>query len=268
MLTKKDYECRSGAARYFDRERAQKYDCQIRMVVPGYEALHSIVCSLLQLELKKQASLLIAGAGTGTEIVKLGESSPGWRFMGVDPSADMVTVAHQRVSERGISERVDLYEGLVHQLSSSELFDAATLILVLHFVPDDGEKLRLLRSISSRLKPGAPFVIADLHGDRTSGRFWRFIAAWKNRQAALGMTGEEIEGLFENILSEIQFIPAKRIETLMYEAGFDDIEPFYGTLLLGGWVARKSVGIRGAARSVHNPRSRSGQGCATEALTV
>ena len=82
------------------------------------------------------------------------------------------------------------------------------------------------------------------------------------------MTGEEIEGLFENILSEIRFIPAKRIETLMYEAGFDDIEPFYGTLLLGGWVARKSVGIRGAARSVHNPLSRPGLGCATEALTV
>ena len=230
-------------ARCFGRERAQKYDCQIRIVLPGYEALHSMTCSLLQLDLKEQAHLLIVGAGTGVEMIELGTSNPSWRFMGVDPSPDMIALARQRVTERGLAERVKLHTGLAHELPPSESYDAATLILAMHFVPDNGEKLRLLRGIAKRLKPGAPLILADLHGDRTSNRFARFIAAWKRRQIALGMTAEEVEGLFQNILSETEFIPEERIITLMYEAGFNDIEPFYSTLLLGGWVARRCLAV-------------------------
>ncbi len=242
MLAQARLEDKSNldVVRCFNSERAQKYDCQIRMVILGYEALHSVACSLLQLDLKKQARLLIVGAGTGTEIVNLGESNPRWQFMGVDPSADMISVAYQRVKEKGLSERAELYTGLTHGLPALESYDAATLMLVMHFVSDEEEKLRLLRSISMRLKPGAPLILADLHGDRTSDRFVRFLAAWKRREIALGMTTEEVEGLFHNILSEIQFIPEERIVALMHEAGFDHIEPFYGTLLLGGWVARRS----------------------------
>jgi tRNA (cmo5U34)-methyltransferase len=241
-------------ARCFDSERAQNYDCQIRIVVPGYEALHSTACSLLQRKLKEQARLLIVGAGTGKEIIQLGNSNPGWQFTGVDPSPDMITIARRRVIERDLSGRAKLHACLAHDLPVSEPYDAATLMLAMHFVPDDGEKLRLLHSISSRLKPGAPFILADLHGDRMSERFARFIGAWRCRQIALGMTAEEVEGLFQNILSEIQFIPEKRIMALMREAGFEHIEPFYGALLLGGWVARRnnrpSAIRRGRGRAV------------------
>jgi hypothetical protein len=57
------------------------------------------------------------------------------------------------------------------------------------------------------------------------------------------MTTEEVEALFENILLETQFIPEKRITTLMQEAGFEHIAPLFGALLLGGWVARRSGGV-------------------------
>ena len=207
------------AARRFDSERARKYDCQIRVAIPGYEALHGMACSLLQLDLGEQARMLIVGAGTGTEILYLGESNPRCLFTGVDPSSDMISVARRRVAEGGLSGRVRLHAGLTHELPALELYDAATSILVMHFVPDDGEKLRLLRSISARLKPGAPFVLADLHGDLNSDRFARFVAAWKRRQMALGMTGEEVEGLFRNILSEIRFVPENRITALIDARG-------------------------------------------------
>lgn len=225
----------------FDRRRAQNYDCQIRMVVPGYEVLHSTVCSILQLELREQAHLLIVGAGTGTEIVHLGEINQRWQFTGIDPSPDMIAVARQHVTERSLSKRVKLHTGLAHELLESEPYDAATLILVMHFVPDDGEKLRLLRDVYTRLKPGAPLILADLHGDITSDRFARFLAIWRRRQLALGMTAEEIETLFQNILSETQFISEERTTDLIYEAGFDRVEPFCSTLLLGGWVAYKGT---------------------------
>ncbi len=155
----------------------------------------------------------------------------------------MIAIAHQRIRERALAERVKLLTCSAHELPTSESYDAATLLLAMHFVPDDGAKLELLRSISTRLKPGAPFILADLHGERTTNKFGRFMAAWRYRQLALGMTAEEVEGLFQNILSETQFISEKRIITLMHKAGFEHIEPFYGTLLLGGWIAHRSEDI-------------------------
>lgn len=149
---------KSDAKHRFDSEGAQIYEHRIPMVVPGYEALHSMAYSLLQLDLEEQARLLIVGAGTGMEIVHLGEDNPGWRFTGVDPSADMVAVARRRVMESGLSGRVELHASFAQELPASESYDAATLILVMHFIPDDGEKLELLRSISARLAPGAPLT--------------------------------------------------------------------------------------------------------------
>lgn len=224
----------------FGGERAMKYDRGIRMVVPGYEALHGMAHSLLRLDLEERARLLIVGAGTGTEVLGLGESNPGWLFAGVDPSADMVAIARRRVAERGLQDRVDLHTGRTHKLPATQPYDAATAILVMHFLPDDGQKLELLQSISARLKAGAPFVLADLCGDATSAQFARFFAAWRQRQLSLGMEEDDVEEMFEDVSSNIQFVPEQRVVTLMHEAGFEGIERFYGALLFGGWVARKS----------------------------
>lgn len=232
---------KSDAGHRFDSEGAQIYDHRIRTVVPGYEALHRMAYSLLQLDLGEQARLLIVGAGTGMEIMHLAEDNPGWRFTGVDPSADMVAIARRRVTNSGLSERVELHTGFAHELPTSEPYDAATLLLVMHFVPDDGGKLELLRSISARLKPGAPFVLADAHGDRTSDRFARFMAAFKRLQIALGKTTEEVEEMFQRFPSDVHFATEERTMALLHEAGFEHVEPFYGAMLFGGWIARRSV---------------------------
>lgn len=143
--------------------------------------------------------------------------------------------------EGNLSERVALHAGRAHELPVSEPYDAATLILMMHFVPDNAEKLKLLQSISTRLKPNAPLILVDLHGDRTSDQFVRLIAAWRLRQIALGTATEEVEEMFRRIPTEIHFVPEERITALLHEAGFDRIEPFYGALLFGGWVARRST---------------------------
>lgn len=231
-------------ARHFDSEGTRKYDHRIRKVMPGYEVLHGLARSLLRLDLKERAHLLIVGAGTGMEVVHLGEDNPGWRFTGVDPSTDMLAVARRRMVKGGLSGRVELHAGFAQELPASESYDAATLILVMHFIPDDGEKLELLRSISARLAPGAPLILADLHGDKNSDRFARFIAAWRRRQLTLGMTSDDVKEMFEHLLSNVHFVPEERIVGLMYEAGFGDIEPFYGAFLLGGWVARRAGDTR------------------------
>jgi tRNA (cmo5U34)-methyltransferase len=227
--------------RLFGGEQVQNYDRGIRKMVPGYEALHSMARSLLRLDLEDRASLLIVGAGTGTEILGLGEGNPGWRFTGVDPSSDMLAIARKRVAERGFQNRVELHTGFVYELPASPPHDAATAILVMHFLPDDGQKLDFLRSISARLKPGAPLILADLHGDETSARFAHFIATWRERQLALGMAREDVDEAFRTMSSHVHSVPEGRIVALMHEAGLHSVERFYNALLFGGWIARGSA---------------------------
>jgi len=233
-------EDRAAPSRRFDGAHARQYDDRIRTAVPGYEALHEVAGSLLRRLLGQRARLLVVGSGTGEEIARLGGHNPGWSFVGADSSPDMVAVCRERVAEAGLSERVELHTGPVQELHDSTRYDAATSILVLHFLPDDGEKLALLESVAARLEPGAPFLLADMHGDRRSDRFADLFDAWKHWQVLAGILEEDVGERLQSTLADVHFVPERRISELLTEAGFGDIERFYGALLFGGWMARKA----------------------------
>lgn len=224
----------------FDNEFAENYDRGIRVAAPGYEALHDMAHSLLRLELEERARLLVVGAGTGMEIAGMGAEEPGWSFTGVDPSADMISVARRRLAPGGLAQRTDLRVGYTRDLPPTEPYDGATAMLVMHFLPDDGQKLEFLQSISARLRTGAPLILADLHGDENSTRFSRFLAAWRLRQLASGMEEKDAEEMFRGLRSVVRFVPEERIIALLHEAGFEDVERFYGAMLFGAWLARKA----------------------------
>lgn len=227
----------------FDNERSGKYDYWIRATIPGYEALHDMAMFFIRSGMDdppKAPRLLIAGSGTGMEISYFAQKNPEWSFTGVDPSTDMNAVAESRLRELGLSQRARLHTSFVHELPETGLYDAATLILVMHFLPDDGSKLAILESISERLKPGTPFVLADLHADKNSRKFPRFISAWKARQRTTGISGEDLEKMFADLHTNIHFVPEERVLALLKEAGFGEIDRFYNAMLFGGWVARRA----------------------------
>lgn len=64
-------------------------------------------------------------------------------------------------------------------------------------------------------------------------------AAWKNQQL---FTRGENEGVSEEFIireKEVQFIPQKRIKSLLEEVGFINIHKFFKAYLFGGYVAIK-----------------------------
>lgn len=226
----------------FDEERSGRYDAWIRKTIPGYESLHDMAMFFIKTGMKnapENPRILIVGSGTGMELSYFAERNPPWKFIGADPSSEMTAIAKRRIEANGLSERVGIHTGFVHELSESESFDAATLLLVMHFLPDDGQKLALLESISERMKPGSPFAMADLHADKNSPRFTRFLETWKARQSTTGITDEDLGKMFDDLRENIHFIPEERILALLEEAGFTDIERFYNAMLFGGWVAQK-----------------------------
>jgi tRNA (cmo5U34)-methyltransferase len=228
-----------GEVFQFTAEHARNYDAGIRVSGLGYELLHDLTGAFLGSLLGAEADLLIVGAGTGEEIVQLGARYPGWRFTGVDPSPEMLAVAQQRLAEAGLAERTTLHVGVVDDLPTTSRFDAATLLLVMHFLPDDGAKLALLRAIASRLHPGAPLILADLHAQLDSPEDTRRWQAWDERQRTHGIAAANREEMFRQLPRFVHFVPEARIQALLSEAGFTPGERFFQALLFGGWIARR-----------------------------
>lgn len=215
-----------------------EYDEMARMSIPGYDALHTMALSFLRSKLPEKANLLIVGAGSGMELVTFGKANSHWQMLGVDPSVNMLTIAQQKIEQQGLTERVKLFQGYTQELPEDFLYDAATCILVMHFLPDDGSKLELLQSISRRLKSSAIFILVDLFGEKRNETF-ELAQVWRLYSQEMGMTLEMIEKREKGRQEGIYPIPESRVLELLEQAGFGNSIRFYTGLLFGGWIATK-----------------------------
>lgn len=225
----------------FNQERANQYDFDIRKAIPGYEALHRMAQDLLENSLSSSANLLVVGSGTGMELVNYSRQNPQWLLTGIDPSSEMMTIAQQQLANHKLLEKVSLYNGYLDTLPEIEIFDGATLILVMHFLPDDGSKLNLLKNVASHLKVGAELIVADLYGDQSADYFAKFKQAWQTLYfKQLDETARvKAEENFEiSINNSIYFVPEIRIIELLNLAGFSCVAKFYNAFLFGGWTAK------------------------------
>ncbi len=225
---------------HFDAKLAAVYEMNIRRFCPSYEALHRMLVPWLR-ELPSNATYLIAGAGTGSEILTLGRAFPNWRFTAVDASAEMLKVCQANVGEAGLTEQVDFFAGKMQTFQATSSFDAASAIFVSHFIRGHDEKLAFFRAVAANLKPGGIFILADLFGDPVSPDFNRIFETWLNFYASHGVAAEELSKSRTHIERDISFIPEEELAALLREAGFTTPVRFYQTFLFGGWIATKDT---------------------------
>lgn len=229
----------SGDLAHFDAERTAEYQQRAHLFIPGYQTIHALTLALLQGVLGPEARLLVAGIGTGKEAEVLCQE-PGWRLTGVDPSASMLRVCQAMVAERGMTERVELVEGQVSGLPETPLYDAATAILIWHFIPDDGAKLDFVQALARRLKPGGELVLVNHFSvlDYSDGPLHR--TAW-GHYAHHGGWGslKEITEKIADRATRLHSVSQTRQAELLAQAGFGPPRPFFQALSFGGWLARK-----------------------------
>ena len=225
---------------HFDESLAAKYDSRIRLFCPSYDTLHQMIVPWLQ-SLPEQSSFLSAGAGTGAEIITLGQRFPFWHFTAVDVSPDMLNACQNRVADAGMANRVDFFNSQLQEYQSPAPFDAASSVFVSHFIKGREEKLAYFRSIAANLKPSGLFILADLFGDKGSTEFERLLNAWMVSYASHGTSAEELAQDRTHIDRDVSFIPESELLALLNEAGFDTPVRFYQTFLFGGWVTAKHV---------------------------
>lgn len=217
--------------------RERTYDDDIRAAMPGYELLHETAAAFLPGLVGQRARVLVVGAGSGEEVVRLGRENPGWRFVAEDPSAEMLAVAREKIDAAGLADRVAFVPGPVEAVASDDRCDAATMILVQHFLPDDGAKLSILREIAARLRPGAPLFLANMHGDLAAGGDQQRYQAWKRRQMTLGMSASDAEAMFSGLPTVVHFVSEDRTRRLLEDAGFSDVVQVFRAFMIGGWLA-------------------------------
>jgi tRNA (cmo5U34)-methyltransferase len=220
-------------AHFSDPASVARYAEGPRRLVPGLDALHRMALLLLAERAPKDARVLVLGAGGGLELKVFAEGQPGWRFDGVDPAAAMLKLAEEMLGP--LAARVSLHEGYIVSAPDGP-FDAATCLLTLHFLSLE-ERLRTLQDVRSRLRPGAPFVVAhhSFPRDEASRELW------SSRFAAFAVASGVDRGMVETgrgfIAHQLPALSPEQDEALLREAGFSDVSLFYAAFTFRGWVA-------------------------------
>lgn len=200
--------------------------------VPGFADLHRMVMLLLAEHAPEAANILVLGAGGGLELKALAEAQEGWRFVGVDPSLEMLDLARRLL--RPSLQRVELHHGTIDAAPPGP-YDGATCLLVLHFLERD-ERLRTLREIRKRLRPGATLVVAHHscpQGDELHRWLSRSIAF--GSEAPLNFAAASVSA--SAMESRLPILSVDEDEALIREAGFSKVAMFYAGLTFRGWVA-------------------------------
>jgi tRNA (cmo5U34)-methyltransferase len=218
---------------FSDPEAVARYLDGPRRFVPGLADLHRMTAILLAERAPADARVLVLGAGGGLELKALAEAHPGWTFVGVDPSGPMLTLAAQTLGP--LAARVELVQGYIEDAPPGP-FDAATCLLTLHFL-GPAERCRTARDIRRRLKPGGPFVAA--HGSFPQGEGAR--ARWLSRYAAFavasGIDPQKASAARTAVETSVSMLGPEQDRTILYDAGFSDVELFFAAFTWRGWIA-------------------------------
>ncbi len=226
----------------FDNARAAEYATQSRIALAGYDACHELSACLLSAHLGSDArTVLVAGAGgTAQEILVAARLEPRWSFVAADPSPAMLAMAMEHVDAAGLSGRVEPFAGTVESLPGQRQFDAATLIGVLHHVPEPEGKRGILRTLADRLATGAPLIVACNRSPYASQPL--FLAAWARRWRMAGASESEVEAKLGKIRrGAVPPASENEVEALLAEAGLHRPLRFFSSLFWSSWIAFKDA---------------------------
>ncbi len=217
-----------------------QHDRLVQQVVPGYASLARLGVALLAaspLGARPGARILVAGCGTGAELLEARHQRPDWQLTALDPSEAMLAAARQRLHDQ---PGIHWQASTVEQLACGDPHDGALAVLVLQALPDDGSKLAFLTALARQLKPGAQALLVDLAEPERSPLQAQL------RQARLGYqraSGLDVDPQSPPQLSQaVHPIGASRLTALVDAAGFGDPARIFQALDVEGYLMQRRDG--------------------------
>jgi len=201
--------------------------------VPGFHALQQMALLLLAEHVPSNGNVLVLGAGGGLELKVFAERQPEWRFLGIDPSAEMLKLAENTLGS--LATRVELLEGYIDSAPNTR-FDGATCLLTLHFLSAE-QRLHTLKELCRRLKPGAPLVVAHHSFPQSEPEKFRWLSRYAAFATLSGIPEAHAKSGIEAIGAKLPLLSPEQEIALLSDAGFQSIELFYAAFTFKGWVA-------------------------------
>jgi tRNA (cmo5U34)-methyltransferase len=220
----------------FNQQAASVYDSQWARLAPFRDALHLLASAVLA-ALPADARILCVGAGTGAEILSLAEKFPGWRFTAVEPSAPMLDVFRRKAQEQGIASRCTFHDGYLDSLPQGEPFDAATSLLVSHFILKQDERAGFFQGIRQRLRTNGILINSDLASDTNAAHYGALLEVWMHTMAGADLTQEKLEQMRAAYRRDVAILPPEVVAGIIASAGFAAPVQFYQCGLIHGWFA-------------------------------
>lgn len=188
--------------------------------------------------------MLVAGCGSGTELLEARLQRPDWLLTGLDPSAAMLDLAHRRLGNDGT---IRWHQGTVESLGVEAGFDGALAVLVLQTLPDDGRKLAFLSALARSLRPGGQLVLVDLMQPERSPLQEQLRQARLGFQKASGLASLEASVGRSGVTAEtvqaltrgLHPIGLSRLTSLVAAAGFGDPAPVFQALDVEGFLLQR-----------------------------
>lgn len=221
---------------FSDPAAVAQYANNLVRQVPGVHELHQMAHVLLAEHVPSNGRVLVLGAGGGMELKAMAEASPAWRFTGVDPSPEMLALATRTLGD--MADHADLIQGFIESAPNIK-FDGATCLLTLHFLSLD-ERLRTLRELKRRLRPGAPLVVAHHSVPDAPEEKLAWFRRWAAFVTASGIPGESAQSRATMVASRLPTLSPECDIELLERAGFERSSLFYAALTFRGWVAYAS----------------------------
>ncbi len=226
----------------FDDHYVASQEKRFAKLAPMREALHLFIRQVLA-ELPERARVLCIGVGTGPELLYLAKAFPGWQFTAVEPAAPMLAACRKRAEAEGIAARCTFHQGTLDTLPEGEPFDAATCLLVSHFILNAEERREFYRGIAARLRPGGTLVNADLAGDVSDPAHQGLLDVWMRTMKYTGMSDAELEKHRNSFETDVAVLPPAELAALINASGFETPVLFFQSLMIHAWFSKRAAPV-------------------------
>lgn len=223
----------------FDQERASSHDKKWAKLAPTREALHLLIRAILS-DLSADARILCVGVGTGPELIDLAQAFPHWQFTAVEPAAPMLNICRQRAKACGIASRCTFHEGYLDSLPVSDSFDAATCLVVSHFLKQE-ERRNLFNQIALRLRPQGYLVSSDIAYDMAASAYPDLLEVWLRMMRFAELPEEDIKKIPDTFGRDLSVLPLPEVALMIASCGFDPPVLFFQSLLINAWYSRRTT---------------------------
>ncbi|MCK8483938.1 class I SAM-dependent methyltransferase [Aliiroseovarius sp. S2029] len=203
--------------------------------VPGLSGMYDLAAALISQHVPPGGRVLITGAGGGREIEALGARARTLDLVALDPSDENLKLSRLAAEKAGACDRVNFVTGTIDTLPIQPRFDAATSLLVMQQLQDDGAKLDYLTALKARIAPGGLLIHADVSCDGAD-EFEALRPAYVAHAKSAGVA-EHVINLETDAISRLPIITPSRTRALFREAGLAPPREVFRTLWYRCWVS-------------------------------